>query len=103
MKRRVERIFLNNKKDLYEDIIIYESEFGPVINGYFSSFYKSNFSLHLDLPDQDKFYYINKANYIEDKFSNGFRKFFFEKDFHKFRNSLQSISISLNVIYSDVG
>jgi len=102
LKKRIEKIYLNLKKDRSIDIIIWESEYGPVINGYFSSFYKSHHYENLEFNDQNEFYYIVSGNFLEDKFANGFTNFFMQKDHISFRQSLKDINISLNIVYMDV-
>jgi len=101
MRKRLEKIFSNSSKENFNEIVIWESPYGPVMNGFFPSFYKSHNHFNLELNDQDKFYYILNANFLEDV-SDGLFDFFFKKDHKSFRNGLSDINISLNLVYVDV-
>ena len=102
LKKRLEKIYLDIKKTKFEEVLIYDSEFGPVINGYVGSFFKTHYNKNLDFKDQNEYYYIAKGNYLEEKFSNGFSEFFLKKDLISFRKSLKDITISLNLVIIDV-
>lgn len=103
MRKRVEKIFFNSSKKKFEEITVWESPYGPVINGFLPSFYKSHHHFNLELTEQDKFYYVLRANFLEEKYANGLFDFFLKKDYKSFRNALKDISISLNLVYIDVG
>lgn len=102
MSKRIEKIYLGKNKENFKEIIIWESAYGPVMNSYMASFYKSHHNFNLEPDDEDKFYYILTGNFLENRFSNGFVDFFLKKDYKSFRYALKDISISLNLVYMDV-
>lgn len=102
LKIRNERIYLSKDRKKFKDLVIYESPYGPIINGYFSPFFKTHHFITLDFEDQEEFYYILTGNYLEENFSNGFAEVFKQKDIKSFRDSLKAITISTNMVYIDV-
>jgi acyl-homoserine lactone acylase PvdQ len=102
LKSRKVKIYIDKEKNKFKEIEIYESEFGPVINGFIHSLYKSHHFINLDFTDEDQYYYILTGNYLDVDFSNGFYEVFKQKDIISFRESLKEITMSLNFVYIDV-
>lgn len=102
LTERKEKIYLDQKKEKFQEITVYECEYGTVINGFFNGFFMAFGKHPIEFTDQNQYYYIVRGNVVEENFLNGFFNFWLQKDSITFRNSLRDISISLNMVYIDV-
>ena len=105
LKKRIVKIYLDVKHKKYTNAIYYDSEIGPVINGYENSLFELANINSIDeiLSDKDGYFYILKASFTN-KYDNNFRTMMFfnyAKDVYEFTNLISNASMSLNLVYAD--
>ena len=105
LKKRIVKIYLDVKHKKYTNAIYYDSEIGPVINGYENNLFELANINPIDdiLSDKDGYFYILKASFTN-KFDNNFKAMMFfnyAKDVYDFTNLISNASMSLNLVYAD--